>query len=303
MSSTSEHPVALHRGQVVPRGASRPAKPSRRASRARGPEPKWPSARVSSQWRGDRPGLEAGVGTDPLGVTPRCSATSPCKATRGNGDCAPIAPPTLRTADFRPPVMGGCGASSSDRMTGERLNHTPIRSRDTNAATARPVPRRASLSVSQTGRTEATRKPTGVVVNALFAGILPAERRRSRTYQPWGYHGLPVLKISGVWLIEPVWAGSAPPIAPPAWTVHGRPCTCGREFRPWTPGTARQSRTHVRFSDSRPTRCRRWFSRGAQRGASCRAGRGVEGSGSWAFSLGAERSGLTGRRGIGCGGG
>jgi hypothetical protein len=24
-----------------------------------------------------------------------------------------------------------------------------------------------------------------------------AERRRSRTYQPWGYHGLPVLKAGG----------------------------------------------------------------------------------------------------------
>ena len=29
-----------------------------------------------------------------------------------------------------------------------------------------------------------------------------AERRRSRTYQPWGYHGLPVLKTGQVWLWE-----------------------------------------------------------------------------------------------------
>ena len=29
-----------------------------------------------------------------------------------------------------------------------------------------------------------------------------AERRRSRTYQPWGYHGLPVLKTG--WATGPV---------------------------------------------------------------------------------------------------
>ena len=35
--------------------------------------------------------------------------------------------------------------------------------------------------------------------HALFSR---AERRRSRTYQPWGYHGLPVLKTG--WATGPV---------------------------------------------------------------------------------------------------
>jgi hypothetical protein len=34
------------------------------------------------------------------------------------------------------------------------------------------------------------------------AGYGLAERRRSRTYQPWGYHGLPVLKTG--WATGPV---------------------------------------------------------------------------------------------------
>ena len=44
-----------------------------------------------------------------------------------------------------------------------------------------------------------------------------AERRRSRTYQPWGYHGLPVLKIRLLWLNKAIQIVSAPPTAPPVW--------------------------------------------------------------------------------------
>jgi N-terminal domain of (some) glycogen debranching enzymes len=49
----------------------------------------------------------------------------------------------------------------------------------------------------------------------IYAVFGLAERRRSRTYQPWGCHGLPVLKIGRVSLNEAAQAGSAPPIAPP----------------------------------------------------------------------------------------
>jgi hypothetical protein len=37
-----------------------------------------------------------------------------------------------------------------------------------------------------------------------FPGTSPAERRRSRTYQPLGYNGLPVLKMGRIWLNKAV---------------------------------------------------------------------------------------------------
>ena len=66
----------------------------------------------------------------------------------------------------------------------------------------------------KTGRVEARPRVQAGARTSPFAGTSPAERRRSRTYQPWGYHGLPVLKTGRVWLNETVWAGSAPPCAP-----------------------------------------------------------------------------------------
>ena len=51
-----------------------------------------------------------------------------------------------------------------------------------------------------------------------------AERRRSRTYQPWGYHGLPVLTVGRVWLNGAVAGVPAPPVAPPP---AGRPAGRG----------------------------------------------------------------------------
>ena len=38
--------------------------------------------------------------------------------------------------------------------------------------------------------------------SSLTSGARRPERRRSRTYQPWGYHGPPVLKTAEIWLRE-----------------------------------------------------------------------------------------------------
>jgi hypothetical protein len=84
-----------------------------------------------------------------------------------------------------------------------------------------------------------------------------ARRRRSRTYQPMGYHGLPVLKIGRVSLNEAAQAGSAPPIAPPVEEPPTRP----RSRRParrslWSPRT--RSRSHPAPSPGSPRAHTRW---------------------------------------------
>jgi hypothetical protein len=56
--------------------------------------------------------------------------------------------------------------------------------------------------VTQTGGVYPARGGNGTPENRAFCRGFLTERRRSRTYQPWDYHGLPVLKIERVWLNE-----------------------------------------------------------------------------------------------------
>jgi hypothetical protein len=77
----------------------------------------------------------------------------------------------------------------------------------------------------KTGRVAARTRAQAASRTSPFAGTSLAERRRSRTYQPLGYNGLPVLKIRRVWLNRAVYPRSAPPGAPPA----GRRLTGARQ--------------------------------------------------------------------------
>jgi hypothetical protein len=68
-------------------------------------------------------------------------------------------------------------------------------------ASADRIARTASSSrITGTPNTPTRASPMNFPTVAPAAGFGPAERRRSRTYRPWGYHGLPVLKTAEIWL-------------------------------------------------------------------------------------------------------
>jgi hypothetical protein len=75
------------------------------------------------------------------------------------------------------------------------------------AGTQRSARARGSAAPGTTARrTQSPQTPPALTTpdcpTPRSPGVSRAERRRSRTYQPWGYHGLPVLKTARVWLWE-----------------------------------------------------------------------------------------------------
>jgi hypothetical protein len=62
----------------------------------------------------------------------------------------------------------------------------------------RPPPWAAPRPVSQTDRVGGTLEAGQTAANLHFCRGSWTERRRSRTYQPLGYNGLPVLKTVGI---------------------------------------------------------------------------------------------------------
>jgi hypothetical protein len=70
------------------------------------------------------------------------------------------------------------------------------------------------LPVSQTGTVEGRLEANPRGHKCLFCRLSSTERRQSRTDQPLGYNGLPVLKLGRVWLNGAVTGIRAPPGAP-----------------------------------------------------------------------------------------
>jgi len=119
------------------------------------------------------------------------------------GFAPPLRPPCLRTADLSGRGRITATATSPTPSSHEPPNHAPFglaeRRRESNLPTE-GLPRPAGFRDRRVGGVPRG----GLVVSqiGLFAGLSRTERRRSRTYQPLGYNGLPVLKTARVWLWE-----------------------------------------------------------------------------------------------------